>query len=166
MAVSDVNPDLVTGPTSQQEHETEDGQWEGMRGCQIRPPPAPAMALTLSTTALRRRSPFPASPHGGVPQRGAGVIAWQTPCQGNGGFGASRAPQRDLTASISSPAQGFGGAGAHTPGGGAARERDFGRKARRSYRKEQNAQSQLPPNEQIDCFYQSHGSICPNCLIR
>lgn len=142
-----------------------------MRGCQIPPPGTPAMAPILSATALGR-SPFPAFPYHGMPQRGVGAAARQTPCRGNGGFGASWAPQRDLAAMVSLSSPGLWWWWVLTPlCAGTARgvscpesllwEKSSGEVITRSIL----LQSQLSPNEETNCFYESHKSICPSCLI-
>lgn len=105
--------------------EMEDEQWRGMRGCRMLPPVTPAMALILSNTALRR-SPFPAFPYRCMSQRGVGVVAWQTPCQGNGGFGTNWAPLQPRALVV---------VGAHPPPCGHSQEGEppgelvFGKKA-------------------------------------
>lgn len=50
-----------------------------------------------------------------MPQKWVGAAAWQSPCQGNGGFAASKAPQGDPTALVSFSSPGFGGGGCPHP---------------------------------------------------
>lgn len=137
----------------------EDGQWRGIRGCRMLPPETPAVALILSNTALRRRSPFPAFPYHCMSQRGVGVVAWQTPCQGNGGFGTAGLPSETLQAWSPHQPRALVVVGAHPPPCGHSQEGElpgeivFGKKSSGELTARSILlQSQPSPNEQINCF--------------